>query len=71
MCGIAGIINPPGRAVAAMDVSLLSSAMEHRGPDDLGFMGWRQGGPLRIARDPLAAIRDAEEIGRASCRGRG
>ena len=60
MCGIAGIINPSGKAVAALDVSLLSSAMEHRGPDDLGFLGWRKGGELRIAREAYAAIVDAE-----------
>ena len=60
MCGIAGIINPPGRPVAALDASLMSAAMEHRGPDDLGYMGWQRGGKMRIARDPLAAVFDAE-----------
>lgn len=64
MCGIAGLINPPGRAVAALDASLMASAMEHRGPDDVGFMGWRSSdcleGMMHISREPLDAVRDAE-----------
>ncbi|MDC1118124.1 asparagine synthase (glutamine-hydrolyzing) [Alphaproteobacteria bacterium] len=60
MCGIAGIINKLGRREVAFDLNLMSSAMEHRGPDDLGFMGWRNGGQLHISRDPLKAINGAE-----------
>jgi len=59
MCGIAGLINPSGRAVTALDVEKMSSAMVHRGPDDLGFMGWRQGGEIRIVRNPQDAVQDA------------
>lgn len=46
--------------MAALDAQMMSSAMEHRGPDDLGFLGWRRGGELRIERDAAHAIRDAE-----------
>lgn len=60
MCGIAGLIAPPGREVTALDASLMSSAMAHRGPDDLGFLGWRRGDELRIDREAARAIRDAE-----------
>lgn len=60
MCGIAGLIAAPGRDVAALDAALMSSAMEHRGPDDLGFMGWRKGDEVRIARDAVEAIQGAQ-----------
>ncbi len=61
MCGIAGIINPPGKAVAALDIQMMSTAMEHRGPDDLGFLGWREGGSVRIEREALRAV-DAAQL---------
>lgn len=40
MCGIAGIIAGPGRAVDAEELARLSAAVAHRGPDDQGAAGW-------------------------------
>lgn len=52
----------PGRRATAQDISLLSSAMKHRGPDDLGFMGWSRGEDLKISRTPGEAIENAEVV---------
>ncbi|MBF0246636.1 MAG: asparagine synthase (glutamine-hydrolyzing) [Alphaproteobacteria bacterium] len=59
MCGIAGIIAPSGRTVAALDIKLMSGAMEHRGPDDLGYLGWSREAGVFISRDPLSAVCEA------------
>lgn len=42
MCGIAGVILPRQRAVATTVIADLSAALQHRGPDDHGFLGWRR-----------------------------
>jgi len=56
MCGIAGMIAAAGKAVDVDIVAAMSAAIEHRGPDDLGYAGWRQDGELRIDRDSRCAI---------------
>lgn len=50
MCGIAGILSSAGQKVFAQDIRLLSNGMEHRGPDDLGYMGWVRGERPRVSR---------------------
>jgi len=60
MCGIAGLINPSGKAIAALDLQMMSAAMEHRGPDDLGFMGWGENAKLCIEREAGVAIQDSQ-----------
>ena len=37
MCGIAGIFNLNGKAVAKNDLQQMAVAMRHRGPDGEGF----------------------------------
>ncbi len=44
MCGIAGILSKPGGGIGVQALEAMSKAIEHRGPDDLGFLGWRAGG---------------------------
>lgn len=39
MCGIAGIIMPPGRAAPVGHLTAMADALRHRGPDDTGV--WR------------------------------
>ncbi|MEP6763217.1 MAG: asparagine synthase (glutamine-hydrolyzing) [Gemmatimonadaceae bacterium] len=43
MCGIAGIVLPSNGTVTAAELSSISQAIHHRGPDDVGFLGWRRG----------------------------
>ena len=38
MCGIAGILNPQGKAVDPADLRRMAAALSHRGPDDEGFL---------------------------------
>lgn len=59
MCGIAGLITTKNGRVDAADILSMSAAMVHRGPDDLGFLGWREGGDLRISRDGNEALQNA------------
>ena len=55
MCGIAGIILPASGTVTGAELDSVSSALQHRGPDDRGFLGWRRGAPTVRSRDPLEA----------------
>jgi asparagine synthase (glutamine-hydrolysing) len=44
-------------AQTRVDASLLkrvSQTLQHRGPDDQGFLGWSGSGPAQVARTPLA-----------------
>ncbi|MBP7149334.1 MAG: asparagine synthase (glutamine-hydrolyzing) [Acidobacteria bacterium] len=57
MCGIAGLIAPPGGAVAPRALAAMAAALAHRGPDDEGYAGWdgqgptaRPGGTADVAR---------------------
>jgi len=53
MCGIAGIVSRHPLDRLAPTLEGLSSALEHRGPDDVGFLAWHHG-DLRLGRDPHA-----------------
>ena len=61
MCGIAGLIRPQKQQVKVEEVEMLSRLLRHRGPDDLGFLGWHRGGTTAVVdRDAGRAARDAE-----------
>ncbi|MCW9034207.1 MAG: asparagine synthase (glutamine-hydrolyzing) [Rhodospirillales bacterium] len=57
MCGIAGLILPEDKRIDPDLLSLFSKKLEHRGPDDFGFLGWRlsDGNPLISRHAPEAA----------------
>lgn len=59
MCGIAGFVGAPGRAVDA--VRGWGACLAHRGPDDLGLAEWRAG-TLVTHRDPAAIAPDSEVV---------
>ncbi len=51
MCGIAGFVLPSSQIVDPSLLTLFSDKQAHRGPDDLGFLGWRTGTQeLKISR---------------------
>ncbi|MCU0231328.1 MAG: asparagine synthetase B, partial [Acidobacteria bacterium] len=52
MCGIAGQLAAPGRAIDEAALAAASVRLAHRGPDDFAYQGWRDGHPLHPARDP-------------------
>lgn len=60
MCGIAGILNPPGRPVDAADLRRMAAALARRGPDDEGFL---IDGHLGLAHRRLAIL-DLSAAGR-------
>lgn len=60
MCGICGVVQLDGRAVAAADVDRMSVAIRHRGPDGHGT--WTDG-PVGLAHRRLAII-DLSDAGR-------
>lgn len=62
MCGIAGILSSPGQKVARQSIHLLSKSMMHRGPDDLGFMGWSRSEKPRISRVLEEAAHNADVV---------
>lgn len=41
MCGIAGIVNPSDKGIAA--VARVSKLLQHRGPDDVGYLTYSRG----------------------------
>lgn len=51
MCGIAGLISSRPIRDQAGKLGLLSREMAHRGPDDAGFLTWRDDAPLSPGRD--------------------
>ncbi|MCH8275424.1 MAG: asparagine synthase (glutamine-hydrolyzing) [Armatimonadetes bacterium] len=55
MCGIAGLLRWDGTPVSAKLLRTLGDSMVHRGPDDLGYLGWRDGTQTRVSRDPAQA----------------
>jgi len=56
MCGIAGWLRSGAGAGAERDALRRASALlAHRGPDDLGFLGWRPGAAPRAGREPDVA----------------
>ncbi|MDX1737168.1 MAG: asparagine synthase (glutamine-hydrolyzing), partial [Alphaproteobacteria bacterium] len=60
MCGIAGLISPNRHVVDIADISNMSAAMIHRGPDDLGFLGWSPQSNIRIDRDLTKVATNAQ-----------
>ena len=44
MCGIVGIIEPPGRFVDLSALEAMNEAILHRGPDDRGIFRDREAG---------------------------
>src|SRR5438876_5901763 len=40
MCGIAGVLTRPGEGIAPAAVSAMSNILNHRGPDDRGYLFW-------------------------------
>jgi asparagine synthase (glutamine-hydrolysing) len=52
MCGIAGQLAAPGRAIDEAALAAASELLAHRGPDDFAYLGWRDGHPLHPTRDP-------------------
>lgn len=50
MCGIAGILQANGRPVDPSILRAMSRAIAHRGPDDVGFLGWSPPRKVRIER---------------------
>jgi len=59
MCGIGGIVTAPGSGVSPDWLGAIEAAMRHRGPDGVGFLGWRREEPDRLAPGPLAACAGA------------
>jgi len=53
MCGIAGVLRPPGQAVELSELQLMAGALAHRGPDDEGFY---VDGNLGLAHRRLAIL---------------
>lgn len=56
MCGIAGIVLPPGSVVEPAHAMALGRALRHRGPDDHGFLVWPGGGEPPITSRNAAAL---------------
>ena len=50
MCGIAGVVVAPVAQVNPRWLRDMSGAMEHRGPDDAGWLQWSAGNPPRPSR---------------------
>src|SRR6185436_5748774 len=55
MCGIAGLIRLGEPRICAERLALLSSRLQHRGPDDHGFASWSPGGSVIFSRNPEIA----------------
>jgi len=53
MCGIAGIISNRPLPELSERLRDMSRRLEHRGPDDRGYLQWSGEGPLQLGRDPL------------------
>jgi asparagine synthase (glutamine-hydrolysing) len=48
VCGIAGIVSPPGSGVSPDVARAMSASLIHRGPDDSGYLGWTPGGDVKV-----------------------
>ncbi|MEZ5909251.1 MAG: asparagine synthase (glutamine-hydrolyzing) [Hyphomicrobiaceae bacterium] len=51
MCGIGGLLDLAPIDGLAAKLNALSSLQSHRGPDDLGFLTWRDGEAAHVGRD--------------------
>src|SRR5436190_2693796 len=48
MCGLAGVLTVPGEGIAPGAISAMGNVLNHRGPDDRGYLLWRDAGtPVR------------------------
>ncbi len=53
MCGIAGILIKRGKGIDARWLKTISRALQQRGPDDAGFLGWSPSiGGAVVTREP-------------------
>ena len=52
MCGIAGLVLRTPIAGLAPLLAELQRDLAHRGPDDLGYLQWRDGAEPRVGREP-------------------
>jgi len=55
MCGIVGIIAQPDRSVDVTAIVRMARAVAHRGPDALGFIGYRPSGTARASQNAECA----------------
>ncbi|MAN79942.1 MAG: asparagine synthase (glutamine-hydrolyzing) [Rhodospirillaceae bacterium] len=55
MCGITGIISPPGKATVPERLGALSAAIRHRGPDGHGYHAWSPDSGGRFGDEPEIA----------------
>lgn len=62
MCGIAGLVAPPGRTASAETLAAMVARLAHRGPDDVGFGGW-DGTAFRAGKEPDAAAHAQVALG--------
>ncbi len=56
MCGIAGLVSPPGRSIGDELLRTLGHALAHRGPDDAGFLSWPAGATTPTAGRTAPAL---------------
>lgn len=61
MCGITGSIDLAGRRVCPRRLSVGNRRLEHRGPDDQGFLSWSRGGVCHAHKD-AGAISEGEVL---------
>lgn len=54
MCGLAGIVSASILPDLGWRLALLSGGLAHRGPDDAGFLAWRDGEAPALGRDATA-----------------
>ncbi len=52
MCGIAGILERSPQDDLPARIGAAAATLQHRGPDDLGFLGWNGEDAPRIGREP-------------------
>jgi len=52
VCGIAGIIQDDHSVLGPTIFQHLGQALRHRGPDDVGCLGWNGTAPAQISRHP-------------------
>ena len=66
MCGIAGVIRFDQDAFDLAILQNLSQALQHRGPDDRGFLSWSGAAAVQVSQDPWAIQRGW--VGLVHCR---
>lgn len=61
MCGIAGFISPGGEPLTLGSVPAVLEQLEHRGPDDQGFLTYTKSG-TRVGREWTNSVPEAEVV---------